>query len=515
MKLFKLNDLVLLFLVFVLIFAQTGSIVFADVRLPAVIGNHMVLQQNIPLSIWGWADPGESVTVQLGKHKVRTKTDMEGKWQVKLPEMVAGGPYEMVISGKNTITLKDIMVGEVWVCSGQSNMEWRMRSVNNSVEEILNANYPQIRLFQIPKKAAAHPQTDVNAEWRQCNPRTVIDFSAVAYFFGRELHKKLNVPVGLILTCWGGTRIEPWTPPEGFKMVPELKDIVRMIEKADDEYHVALGKSLNEIEKWISKAKAAYANNQDLPNMPHLSQHPLMGREKPTSLYNAMVYPIIPFAIRGAIWYQGEANRNDGAIYYEKMKALINGWRKVWKQGDFPFYYVQLAPFCYTLWDSGNRGVYRLPIIREAQRKALSIPNTGMVVTTDIGNIYDIHPRNKQEVGRRLALWALAKTYGQKDLVYSGPLYRSMEIDGNKIQIYFEHVGSGLTTRDGKPLDWFEIAGPDKKFFRAQAVIKGNTVEVWSPEVENPVAVRFGWHEEAEPNLINREGLPASPFSTE
>jgi sialate O-acetylesterase len=391
-------------------------------------------------------------------------------------------------------------------------MEWRMRSVINNVSEVLSANYPDIRLFHVARKASGHPQKDVEALWQECEPGSVIDFSAVAYFFGRMLHKELDVPVGLIHTSWGGTRIEPWTPPAGFKAVPELDSLVTEIESAEEQYQEELGLSLNEIEMWLTAARQAYTEKAQIPEMPQLAQFPLAHPRKPTALYNGQVHGLVPFAIRGAIWYQGESNRYDGLIYFEKMQALIAGWRKVWGIGDFPFYYVQLAPYSYGMRDELEQN--RLPIIREAQRKALGIPNTGMAVTTDIGNLYDIHPRNKQEVGRRLALWALAKTYNNDSIVYSGPLYRSMQMLGNKIRIQFDHSESGLKTRDGNPLDWFEIAGPDTIFVRAQAMIRGNEVEVWSAEVGTPVAVRFGWHEEAGPNLVNGAGLPASPFNT-
>ena len=506
-----MNKLSTWYVALILLLFQVG-ILFSDVRMPAVISNNMVLQQGIPIQIWGWADPGESVTVHLENSKATAKTNKHGKWRLKLPAMKAGGPYTMKIKGKNSITLENILIGEVWICSGQSNMEWRMRSVKNNVGEILAANYPQIRLFHVPKKAAGHPQEDVDAKWLECDPTAVVDFSAVSYFFGRRLHKELNVPVGLIHTSWGGTRIEPWTPRIGFKQVKELQTIVNEIESAEEKYQEDIGNSLNEIELWLTEAKKAYADKTKIPAMPEFARFPLEHRQKPTALYNGQVHALVPFGIRGAIWYQGEANRYDGPIYFEKMKALIQGWRKVWGIGDFPFYYVQLAPYSYGF--SSQDSPTNLAVTREAQRKALTIPKTGMAVTTDIGNIHDIHPRNKQEVARRLAFWALAKTYGQKNIVYSGPLYRSMHISEDKIKIQFDHAESGLASRDGKPLDWFEIAGHDAVFVRAQAIIKGDAVEIWNHEISNPMAVRLGWHEEAVPNLINKAGLPASPFNT-
>ncbi len=480
--------------------------------MPAVIGSNMVLQQELPIQIWGWADPGESVAVQIENGRATARADKHGKWRLELPAMKAGGPFVMRIEGNNSITLENVLVGEVWICSGQSNMAWRVRTIDDNVREILAANYPHIRLFQVPRRASGRPQEDVGAAWQECDPTTAIDFSAVSYFFGRMLHKKLGVPIGLIHTSWGGTRIEPWTPPGGFKLVDQLQQIVDEIESAEAKYREELGNSLQEIELWLPEARKAFADKNEIPTMPSLARFPLEERQKPTALYNGQVHALVPFGIRGAIWYQGEANRNDGPIYFEKMKALILGWREVWGIGDFPFYYVQLAPFSYGYPGPARAG--NLAVTREAQRKALTIQNTGMAVTTDIGNLYDIHPRNKQEVGRRLALWALAKSYGQKDIVYSGPLYRSMHVSNAKIRIQFDHAESGLMSRDGKPLDWFEIAGTDTIFVRAQALIKGNEVEVWSGQVDNPLAVRFGWHEEAVPNLVNKEGLPASPFNT-
>ena len=485
----------------------TQSTVFADVKLPHVIGSNMVLQRDIPVLIWGWADADEEITVMLGEHKVSTKADAKGNWQVKFPAMSAGGPHQMTVSGKNTIELTNVLVGEVWICSGQSNMALSVSRSNNGEAEIASANYPQIRLFHVPKKPSGLPASDVNAVWRPTEPDTIKNFSAVAYFFGRKLHKELGVPIGLINTSWGGTRIEPWTPPIGFDSVPKLRSIHQEIQETHSNYRKELVQRLEEIEAWVQETRNALAKDQPIFPMPE-NPHPLNHHAKPTGLYNGMVYPLVPFAMRGVIWYQGESNLQDGLMYHEKMKALINGWREVWGQGDFPFYFVQLAPFEY------ETDPLALPQIWEAQTETLSIPDTGMAVITDIGNLKNIHPRNKQEVGVRLALWALAKTYERSNLVYSGPLYKSMKAKGNTIRIGFNHVGGGLTPRDGKPLTWFEIAGKDKSFVSAQAKIDGDEVVVWSDTVIEPVAVRFGWHQEAEPNLMNKEGLPASPFRT-
>jgi sialate O-acetylesterase len=495
----------------------------ADVKLPHVLGSNMVLQRDVPLPVWGWADPGEAVTVKLGRHEASATADAAGKWMVNLPAMVAGGPHEMTVSGRNTIRLTDILVGEVWICSGQSNMEMGLGVVENGEQEVAAANYPNIRLYHVPRTTAGQPAPDIDATWRPCSPENISaggwgGFSAVAYFFGRELHKQLGVPVGLINASWGGTRIEPWTPAEGFALVPKLRDIVDEIEQANRNYEKQLPALLDAIESWVAATRQALAEGQTLlPPPPEWPRHPLDSNGRPTGLYNGMVHPLVPFAIRGAIWYQGEANvvSGDGLAYHEKMKALIGGWRAVWNEGDFPFYFVQLAPFNYNLYWR-DLSPDELPRLWEAQTASLSIPDTGMAVTIDIGDGRDIHPKNKQEVGRRLALWALAKTYGREGLVYSGPLYKSMSVENGKIRIRFDHVGGGLASRDGQPLNWFEVAGADRRFVKAHAEIDGDTIVVWSEDVPEPVGVRFAWHmlPEPIPNLINKEGLPASPFRT-
>ena len=437
--------------------------------------------------------------------------DAEGNWRTELPAMAAGGPYTLKVTGINTLELTNVLFGEVWVCSGQSNMQWAVSASKDSEAEIAAANYPTIRLFYVPRVAAGLLQKDIAADWHETTPETVANFSAVAYYFGRKLYKNLDVPIGLINTSWGGTRIEPWTPPAGFASVPALASIFKEIRGAQANYRVQLPEKMKEVEAWIVETRKALETGAALTEMPE-NRHPLRHQQRPTALYNGMVHPIVPYAMRGALWYQGESNLRDGMLYHEKMKALINGWREVWGQGNFPFYFVQLAPFNYG---GRNANPFFLPHIWEAQAVTLALPNTGMAVTTDIGNLRDIHPRNKQEVGRRLALWALAKTYGRNDVTHSGPLYESMAVEGNTIRLSFNAIGSGLMSRDAKPLTWFEIAGADKQFVTAKATIEGDTVVVSSETVANPVAARFGWHQSAEPNFVNKEGLPASPFRTD
>ncbi|RKU37586.1 9-O-acetylesterase [Candidatus Poribacteria bacterium] len=507
-----------LFLIgFLLLFTQ--PIVHAEVTLPRVIGSNMVLQRDMEVPIWGWASAGEEVTIILNTENVESEplfsttavADAEGNWRTKLPAMAAGGPYILKVSSSNTLELTNILFGEVWVCSGQSNMQWSVSASKDSEAEIATANYPNIRLFYVPRVPSGLPQNDVEADWYETNPETIANFSAVAYYFGRKLYKNLDVPIGLINTSWGGTRIEPWTPPAGFASVSTLESISKEVQEAHANYLQQLPQKMKDIEAWIAETREALETGARLTQMPD-NRHSLRHHARPTGLYNGMVHPLVPYAIRGALWYQGESNLRDGMHYHEKMKALINGWREVWGQGDFPFYFVQLAPFNY-----GGRDVtpFFLPQIWEAQTATLALPNTGMAVTTDIGNLRDIHPRNKQDVGRRLALWALAKTYGREDVTYSGPLYKSMTVEGNAIRLSFDHVGSGLMARDEKPLTWFEIAGEDKQFVEAQAMVDGDAIVVSTDTVANPVAVRFGWHQSAEPNLVNKEGLPASPFRTD
>jgi len=440
----------------------------AEVKLPKVFADHMVLQRGQDVAIWGWADPGEAVEISTPFEVQKIKAGDDGKWMTRLKPMKAGGPIELKLKGSNEIVLKDVLVGDVWVCSGQSNMEWSVAASTNSQEEIANANHPNIRLFDVKKTPKIDPTegVELDAPWLACTPESIPRFSAVAYFFGRKLHQEIDVPIGLISTNWGGTRIEPWTPPVGFEAVEAVKNIPQSINREEFNHGT------------------------------------------PTTLYNGMVHGLVPFGIKGAIWYQGESNRNDGMLYYEKMKALIAGWRSVFQQPDLPFYYVQLAPYIY-----GNSDPEILAKLWESQVATLAVPHTGMAVTTDIANLKDIHPKNKQDVGLRLALWALAKDYG-KEIVYSGPLYKSMKVEGNKVRLFFEHA-KGLKSSDEKPLSWFTIAGEDGKFVDATAMIDGDTIVVSSPDVGQPKVVRFGWHQEAEPNLVNGAGLPASPFRTD
>ncbi|MBN2578639.1 MAG: 9-O-acetylesterase [Pirellulales bacterium] len=434
----------------------------AELRLPAVLGDNMVLQRDQPLPLWGWAEPGDTVTVRIAGQTLTAQADAEGRWKTTAAPLPAGGPHEIKIesSSGDRLTLRNVLVGEVWICSGQSNMYWPLEWSHQAQQEIAAANHPRIRLFKVANVMAMEPQSDCQGRWRACRPATVPDFTAIGYFFGRQLERELKVPVGLIQTAWGGTPAEFWTRREILGADPALQGLLQ-------DQHAA-------------------------------------------QLYNGMVAPLIPFAIRGAIWYQGESNSPRAYQYRTLFPAMICNWRKDWSQGDFPFGFVQIAPFRYERQDPVCSAE-----LREAQLMTLQkVPNTGMAVTMDIGNPQDIHPKNKQDVGRRLALWALAKVYG-KDGVYSGPIYKSMAVEGDKVRLTFDHVGGGLVSRDGKPLTEFTIAGADQKFVPATAEIDGPNVVVSSPEVPHPVAVRFAWRDDSVPNLSNRDGLPASSFRTD
>jgi sialate O-acetylesterase len=484
----------------------------ADVRLPDIFGDHMVLQREQPIAVWGWADAGENVTVTLGETEAAATANDDGEWLVRLAPQTAGGPHSLSVTGANKITFSDVLIGEVWLCSGQSNMEWTVNSSDQPEVERANAKYSQIRHIKIPKRPAGYPQQDVEAQWTVCSPETVGSYTAVGYFFGRYLHQQLDVPIGLINSSWGGTRIEPWTPPVGFAEVPKLADILRQVQLTDPTgaaYQQKLRAYLQSLEDWSATARTALESETPLQPAPAYPEElkPLTSHQSPSTLYNGMIHPLVPYGIRGAIWYQGESNHSEGLLYYEKMKALIAGWRNIWSDARMPFYYVQIAPYQY-----GTELPNVLPIFWEAQSKALEIPHTGMAVIHDIGNLQDIHPKNKQDVGRRLALIALARTYGRQDVVYSGPTFKALKMEGNRLRVVFDHVGSGLVSRDNKPLNWFEIIGEETDFTEADATIDGDSVVLSAPEVSKPVAVRFAWHKLAEPNLANREGLPAVPF---
>ncbi len=491
----------------------------ADVKPHALFTDGLVLQRGMKCPIWGTADPGEQVSVTFAVVKrnasasasASATADQDGKWRVtvQVGSEMAGGPYTLTIQGKNTITLKDVYVGEVWVCSGQSNMEWSLRAAHNGKEAIEKSANPKIRLFTVPKKTSDKPLTEVKAEWQECKPETVAGFTAVGYYFGRDLQKALDVPVGLIHTSWGGTRAEAWTTRPALEADAELRDEIANYEKAKANSGKALEKYKDDLEKYKQAMKKAKEEGKKAAARARTpGPRP---QDAPATLYNAMIHPLQPYAIKGAIWYQGESNAGQAYQYRKLFPTMIQSWRDSWKEGDFPFLFVQLAPF--------------MPIVSEPQESAWAelreaqlltsqhLKNTGMAVITDVGDPKDIHPRKKEPVGARLALAARGIAYGEK-IEYSGPVYDKMTVKDGKAVLHFKHVGKGLEAKDGS-LQGFTIAGEDKKFYNAKAEIQGDMVLVWSDQVTQPVAVRYGWANCPVVNLWNKDGLPASPFRTD
>jgi len=483
----------------VLVLAALGSATEsrAELKLHTLFADHMVLQADFNCPIWGTADAGEEVSVSIGGQKKTAKADADGKWSLKLDPLKAGGPHEMTVAGKTSVTVKDVLVGEVWVCSGQSNMEWVVSNSNNFDEEKAAANFPNIRHFLVKKNPQDTPIATLSGDWKLTTPETVGGFTAVGYFFGRELHQKLNVPVGLIHTSWGGTAAELWTSKPVLEGNPVLKPIVEGFTKRMESYEKQLAGHKEALEK-------ANAENKPAPKAPNKPM-------APSCLYNGMIAPVLPYGIKGAIWYQGESNAGGAKQYQTLFPEMIKNWRKDWGQGDFPFGFVQLANYQARKEQPADSNWAEL---REAQTMTLSLPKTGMAVIIDIGDAKDIHPRNKQDVGKRLALWAQSQVYG-KELVYSSPLYESMKVEGGKVRVKFKHAGTGLEAK-GEKLTGFSIAGEDKKFVWADAKLDGfDSVIVSSDKVTAPVAVRYAWADNPECNLYNKEGLPASPFRTD
>ncbi len=633
------------------LFACLSLSIQAEVKLPKIFSSNMVLQQGIEIPVWGWANAGEEVTVSFKQSSVQTTADDNGKWMVKLPSQEYGGPFTLIVKGKNTIEFDNVMIGEVWVCSGQSNMEFQLVNAKNGSEQIEKANYPKMRLFTVPRKVAQFPEEDIaEGEWVECTPETAPYFSAVGFFFGKDLLEKLDVPIGLIHSSWGGTVAESWTSPQTIQNDPDFKepmvelqqlDLEKYKKEKEDELRKTLGGVIptedisavegempwsdpnkddsdwktikapgtweeqgyvdidgiawyrKEIDLTDEEAKASanlHLGKVDDSDVTFLNgieigstenkydeervytidskylkpgknmivvrvddtgggggiwgdpkdQYVAIGKEKidisgdwkfkiskavlqsvdigpnayPTLLYNGMINPIVPYGIKGTIWYQGESNEDRAIQYRRVFKNLITDWRTQWGEGDFPFLYVSLANYRPA---EAKPADSRWAELREAQTMALELPNTGMAMTIDIGNADDIHPKNKEDVGKRLALNAFKVAYGQ-DVVNSGPMFKSVEFKDGKAYVTFSETGSGLAVKDKYTyVKAFTMAGADRKFYWAKArIINSNTVEVSCGHVPDPVAVRFGWADNPDDlNLYNVEGLPAVPFRTD
>ncbi|WP_053990119.1 sialate O-acetylesterase [Mangrovimonas sp. TPBH4] len=619
---------------------------YAKVEMPLLFADDMVLQRNKPIPVWGWADANEKIEVSFNGQKVKTKANKDGKWSLELKAEKAGGPFTMTIKGKNTIQIKNILVGEVWICSGQSNMEFAVSGVTNAEQEMNDADYPQIRQFLVAQDMSAQPKSHLKqGNWTVSNRDNVGDFTAVGFFFAKKLYKELNVPIGLINTTWGGTCVETWTSKEGLSKSDEFGKYISNLPDLDlegviKEQKAVIAKKIENIQgkilseeelgkvttlefsdsTWPTMMLPDAWENQQLPNMDgivwfrktfevpaHLAGKPfilnlakvddvdvtyvngvevgsnsqydvsrkysvdkgvlkegtnvvavkvtdyvggggiygdpvdlkvtvgdidisLAGAWKfnvidvryefspnnyPSLLYNAMLNPLMPYSFQGVIWYQGEANVHRAEQYKTSFPLMINDWRQQWGQGEFPFYFVQLSSF--NEFNGNSNSGSRWAELREAQSyTAQTVSNTAMCVTTDIGNAKDIHPTNKQDVGKRLSAIALRNVYG-KNIVCESPIYKSMQVEGNQVTVTFEHTGSGLMTPDRYGyVKGFELAGQDQKYYYAKAYIKDNKVIVYCDNVTSPVAVRFGWADDAgDCNLYNEEGFPASPFRSD
>ncbi|MDP2338529.1 MAG: sialate O-acetylesterase [Bacteroidota bacterium] len=608
-----------------------------SILLNPLFTDNMVLQQKQKIPVWGTAEPGGEIAVTLNEQQQKVIVNDAGNWRVDLSPVTAGGPYELIISGEETITIRNVLVGEVWICSGQSNMEMPLAgwgNIDNYQEEIANANYPNIRLLMVDRVMSATPHENFESDgWKECSPKTIPEFSSVAYFFGRRLYRELNVPVGLIESAWGGTPIEAWISGQTLKKIPEFSDIALANEKKlavwpdkieqilkdkgtfdhgfqNPEYKtddwqtmklptvwenagldidgiVWFSKDVDIPESWkgedlilslgkINDYDITWFNGKKIGRGTDVSESrvyqipssfveigknritvqvldfgnfgglygpadkmklaskvgitSLVGNwkyiidpikidlkkspKKPNNdseVYNGMIKPLLPFGIKGAIWYQGEANIGGAYQYRTLFKAMIEDWRTVWGEGDFPFLFVQLPNFMEL---NPQLAEDAWPQLREAQTMALALPNTGMAVAIDIGDAKNIHPKNKQEVGRRLAMNALAKVYGKK-IPYSGPMYKSMNIQGNKVRLQFVNTDGGLKIKESNHLQGFALAGEDKKFVWAEAEIEGDEVVVWNLKIKKPVAVRYAWVSNPVCNLFNEADLPASPFRTD
>jgi sialate O-acetylesterase len=480
----------------------------AEVRLNGLFTDGAVFQRDRHVPVWGTARDGEKVTVHFQQQTVST-TAQNGNWRVELLPMKAGGPHQMSVEGDNRIVVHDILIGEVWICSGQSNMELHVAQCDRAAAEIADSANSMLHLLRVPMKAADEPQSDVRSQWKECGPSTVGRFSGVGYFFGRDLQKSLGVPVGLIDASYGGTPAEAWMSRKTLESRPEFRSILEEEAELARDSPRAMKQYEADLAQWAKDAEVAKRENRQPPVKPQIPFGPFNFR-RPTGLYKGMVLPLVPYAMRGVVWYQGERNSPRAYQYRTLFPAMISDWRALWSD-SFPFLFVQLAPYGASLPEPRDALWAEL---REAQLlTSLSVPNTAMAVITDVGEHDNIHPVRKQPVGARLALAARALAYQEK-IEYSGPIYRSMEVRGDKIMLSFDHLGGGLVARSGT-LAGFAICGLDHKFVNAMAEIRGDQVWVWSPSISSPIAVRYGWAAFPQVNLWNAAGLPASPFRTD
>lgn len=486
------------------------SMAGAEVRLPSIFGNQMVIQQGRPVSVWGWAEPGEAVTVTLGESRGSAKADESGRWRVTLPPRDADvdrEPLQLTVAGSNTIVLDDVLVGEVWLCGGQSNMQWTVSQSADPAEEIAAADHPKIRLFTVNRVVAQDPATDVTGNWQVCSPQTVGQFSAVGYAFGRQLHQAKDVPVGLVSSNWGGTPAEAWTPRATLEAI--LPQAVARYTEAREKYPEAAARHEAALAAWQEQVKQAEADGKPAPKKPKAPQDPDKSPHAPGVLYNGMIAPLASFGLRGAIWYQGESNAGRAAEYEGLLTAMIQSWRDNFENPELAFGIVQLANFMAPQTDANDPGGWAH--LRDAQRRvAANVPRTGLAVIIDIGEAKDIHPKNKQDVGRRLAAWALHDIYGHEDVVAKGPEFAGMTRRDQALVVTFHHA-TGLQVKGDRPTG-FVIAGDDGKFVFANAAIEGESIVLSHPDVPQPTQARYGWASNPACNLYNGANLPAVPF---
>ena len=493
------------FLALPLLFTTTAH---ADVSLPATFSDHMILQADAAVPVWGWAAAGEDVSVSIAGQTKSVKADDKGEWRVKLDPLKSGESTTMTVKGKNTITIQDVLVGEVWLCSGQSNMAWTVGRLRAFKDEQATANAPQLRMFVESSGGAGESNVKPRGEWKLTTPENLANFSATAYFFGRHLHRELKQPVGLLVSAVGGTPIQNWISPKSQRTHPEMAKPFTAMDASMKTWTPERAKELyaQQLKNWQKLAAKAEAEKKPLPPRPALNLDPRS--RAPGNLFNGKIAPLAGYAIKGAIWYQGESNAftiEGGKFYAEQLPMLVKDWREHWAQGDFPFAWVQLPNF-------HNERFLGWCEVRESMLKTLAVPHTGMAICLDLGDPKDIHPQNKQEVGRRLGLWAQAKVYGQ-NIAWSGPLPKTSQFENGAAVCTFEHA-EGLKARAGQ-IEGFELAGADKTFHPATAKIDGEKVIVTSAEVKTPVAVRYAWKDDPKANLVNGAGLPASPFRSD